>query len=1035
MKMSKVCLFGFVVLCALGSQARADVLAYETFQFEWYEVGQPVAESTAAIYGFAGAWQLQGGDKNNDRVVADSLEVAGLPPSENALTSGSLKLTPGSRVGRFLDTSSDGPFAGHLAADGAVGAPGTSIFLSFVMKPDSTGYFWAFEIKKGGLGDEQAVLYIGNDIGNPAGRLQVCAFRNRSQDASNIGRQMQWAGDVSVEPELYVLRVDFQGGNADDVYLWRNPSLGKEPAVTEAASLTDAGDLSFDAITLAAFVGPVCAFDEICIGETFWDVVSPYRSEAASVPCPAHGATEVPRDNVVLRWEAGKFGTSHDVYLGTTMEDVKGATSASPEFKGNQAELAYALDRLELGTTYYWRIDEVNDLNPDSPWKGDVWSFTIEPIGYVLPADLLVATASSAKNEDEGPEKVIDGSGLSAEDLHSVTVTDMWRTRSGDAEPWIEFAFVKPFSLHQLLIWNHNLAVEPDIGFGIREAMVQYSMDGINWTLLDTVEFAQATGRADYQANTAVPFEGAVAQYVRVLPISNWGGGIIPQCGLSEVRFLYVPLRTRAPEPISGATDVAPQVTLKWWAGRQSVTHEVYLSDNEAAVVDGTSLVAQVSEPSYQSEPLHLGKTYYWRVDEVNETAVTPAWQGDIWSFTVRDVLVVEDFESYTDNIDAEETIYQAWIDGYEDDDNGSFVGYGESPFAEQSIVRGGRQSMPISYKNVGGVTYSEAKRTLDTNQDWTQSGIQGLVLYFHGDSENTGGQLYVKINDIKVPYDGNAQNLTHGTWNKWYIELPKLDSAKLAKVNSLSIGIDGNGEGVLYVDDIILTAEARHLITPVEPEDTGLVAHWKMDEDAGATTLVDSAGGDNNATVVTGTTGVPGKFGNAIQLRWVSNPVTAPDTGLPAGTSPCTISVWFQQTAEYIGQNGVFVSYGTQADGQYRAMTKNNASAYRAFHWAADMTPGTAASPAGPDVWHHVAFTFDKTANMQAVYLDGILIGTDAIADEVDVVLNGRVIIGDMDLGEEIFNGFLDDLRIYNRVLSAQEIAWLGGRIMPFDQ
>ena len=34
---------------------------------------------------------------------------------------------------------------------------------------------------------------------------------------------------------------------------------------------------------------------------------------------------------------------------------------------------------LTAGTTYYWRIDEVNDLHPDSPWKGDVWSFWLAP--------------------------------------------------------------------------------------------------------------------------------------------------------------------------------------------------------------------------------------------------------------------------------------------------------------------------------------------------------------------------------------------------------------------------------------------------------------------------------------------------------------------------------------------------------------------------------------------------------------------------------------------------------------------------------
>jgi hypothetical protein len=211
------------------------------------------------------------------------------------------------------------------------------------------------------------------------------------------------------------------------------------------------------------------------------------------------------------------------------------------------------------------------------------------------------------------------------------------------------------------------------------------------------------------------------------------------------------------------------------------------------------------------------------------------------------------------------------------------------------------------------------------------------------------------------------------------------------------------------------------------------------MDEGPGATTLADSAGGDNDATVHSGTTGVPGKFGNAIEVGG-EDPVTAPDTGLPAGVAPCTMSVWFKQTSDFINRNGVLVSYGTTGaesgvNGQYRALAKNNASAYRVFHWDADMRPGVAKTPAAPDVWHHLAFTFDKAADTQAVYLDGVLIGTDTIPDNLDVALNGKVIIGDFDVYTQIFNGLLDEVRIYDRVLSPDEIAWLGGRTIPFDE
>ncbi|MHC4627166.1 MAG: hypothetical protein ACYTDV_09320, partial [Planctomycetota bacterium] len=45
-------------------------------------------------------------------------------------------------------------------------------------------------------------------------------------------------------------------------------------------------------------------------------------------------------------------------------------------YQGRQAETSFAPTKLAWDTTYYWRIDEANDLNPDSPWKGSVWSFT-----------------------------------------------------------------------------------------------------------------------------------------------------------------------------------------------------------------------------------------------------------------------------------------------------------------------------------------------------------------------------------------------------------------------------------------------------------------------------------------------------------------------------------------------------------------------------------------------------------------------------------------------------------------------------------
>jgi hypothetical protein len=81
---------------------------------------------------------------------------------------------------------------------------------------------------------------------------------------------------------------------------------------------------------------------------------------------------------VILEWVAGAVAESHDVYFGTDADTVANATKASPEYKGSKAlgDESYDPGNLMLNTAYFWRIDEVNDTNPDSPWEGNVWSFT-----------------------------------------------------------------------------------------------------------------------------------------------------------------------------------------------------------------------------------------------------------------------------------------------------------------------------------------------------------------------------------------------------------------------------------------------------------------------------------------------------------------------------------------------------------------------------------------------------------------------------------------------------------------------------------
>ncbi len=452
----------------------------------------------------------------------------------------------------------------------------------------------------------------------------------------------------------------------------------------------------------------------------------------AENPNPADGATDVIRDTL-LNWTPGEFARTHDVYLGTVFDDVNEASRANPMgVFVSQSQDANTYDPpglLDIGRTYYWRVDEVNGAPDFAIYKGDTWTFTTEPLGY--PIQGVIASTNAAFTEGSGPENTVNGSGLDENDQHSVAAGDMWLATPAPGESvWIQYEFDRVYKLHELWVWNYNIQFEPVLGFGFKQVAVEYSADGSDWTSFGEVEFARAPATAAYAHNTAVDLAGIAARFVRLTPVSGWG--MMGQYGLSEVRFFYVPVQARQPQPADGATDVNPNVALRWRAGREAASHDLYFGTDEAAVADGTALIGTVGQATYDGGALSFGTTYYWRVNEVNEAATPAVWAGPLWSFSTQEYVVIDDFERYTDDLDAGEGIFQTWIDGWENG-TGSFVGHSDAPFAERTIVHGGKQSMPLAYDNQASPWYSETSRTFETAQDWTVNGADTLVLYVRG--------------------------------------------------------------------------------------------------------------------------------------------------------------------------------------------------------------------------------------------------------------------------------------------------------------
>ena len=762
--------------------------------------------------------------------------------------------------------------------------------------------------------------------------------------------------------------------------------------------------------------------------------------ELASDPSPANEATDVPRD-VVLSWTPGEFAAptnGHKVYLGESFDDVNDATDATDGVA--QSANSYAPpQRLDFGTTYYWRVDEVN-APPTShiEFKGEVWSFTTEPVAYLIAGGNITATASSTSQADIGPENTINGSGLDANDLHSMEPTDMWLSGDEPNGAWIEYELDKVYKLHEMWVWNSNQVMEPMIGLGFKDVSIEYSVNGTDYTTLGTVhEFAQGTGAADYEHNTTVDFGSAAAKYIRLTANSNWGD-VLDQHGLSEVRFFSIPVFAREPSPDSGTTNVDVDVTLGFKAGREAVTHDVYLSSDEQAVADSNAPVATVNEASYGPLSLDLGKTYYWRIDEVNEAETTTTWQGDICNFTTQEYFVVDGFEDYNDYPPNE--IWYTWLDGYGDPTNGATAGYPDPDFlagenyVETTIVHGGDQSMPLYYDN-STADYSEATvnvANLQVGQDWTKHGIKALTLRFFGDPNNAVEQMYVKVNDSKFTYDSDAENLKRIGWQIWYIDLADF-GLDLSNVTELSIGFERSGavggQGVVYFDGIRLYSYDRQLITPTEPGPAGLVAYYEFEG-----TTNDSSGNGRHGIAMGEPTFVAGNIGQAINLRGLNDYVEITGYKGILGPNAVTVTAWINTTSTV---TGTIVGWGPNVDGQRFGFRVNNGR-IRMEVSGGNLQADSNVNDGG---WHHVAVTVQENATISypdvILWLDGLddtRPSTDP--DAFNLTADQDVRIGSRPVSNDrFFMGQIDDVRIYDRALSQEEMAWLAGRTMPFDK
>ena len=543
----------------------------------------------------------------------------------------------------------------------------------------------------------------------------------------------------------------------------------------------------------------------------------------AFAPNPANGALH--SDTwATLSFSPGETATSHDVYMGDNFADVNDGTAET--FRGNYTTTFFVVgfpgypypDGLVPGTTYYWRVDEVNDLDPNSPWKGSVWSFTIphrtaynptpsEGAKFIDPnANLSWMAGLGSKSHtvyfgdnfddvnnavaglpqanttyDPGPLELnktyywrVDefdiftthkgnvwtfttaraGGGVKGDYYIGTDLRDIVLTRM---DPQINFSWGEGSPDPLVNVDNFSARWTGEVEAAYTETYTFYTIsdDGVRlWVdgrqlIDDWNDHGDTENRGNIDLVSGNTYSLVLEYYENVGGASaqlRWSSpstpkALIPQAALS------LPVKAASPNPSNGAVDVKQTPLLKWNAGDDAASHQVYFGTDEEAIRNantgstGYKGARELGSESYDPGKLEWDTTYYWRVDEVNNINPDSPWAGSIWSFTTAKFLIVDDFEDYDAG---ENQIWYAWKDGlgygapgtepyFPGNGTGSAVGWDNTPsYTEETIVHGGKQSMPIYYNN-NILKYSEAELTTTYPRDWTEKDVNTLTVWFRG--------------------------------------------------------------------------------------------------------------------------------------------------------------------------------------------------------------------------------------------------------------------------------------------------------------
>ncbi len=484
---------------------------------------------------------------------------------------------------------------------------------------------------------------------------------------------------------------------------------------------------------------------------------------------PKSGDVNVPQD-ITLMWSAGEKAATHDVYFGNDEAAVAAATTADAAYKGSQAldKNSFAPGALEWNKTYYWRVDEVNASNSESPWKGPVWKFTT--------ADFLVVDNFESYT-DSSPNRVfqtwIDGWGFSADEFFatdnpgnktgSTVGHDIW-TAGTTYTTIMETAIFNPGSGGQSVPFDFNNIVQP-----------YYSETDRTWA-------SPQNWKVNGVNTLVLYFRGYPVKFLETATgISMSGAGTDIVSGTDEFRFAY--------KKLTGDGSISIKVdsvdALEDWT-KAGVMIREHLDPLAMQVHMISAARQKLVEWQYRALSLDTVTTQF--NTPANSTPL-PVW--------VRITRVGNVFtgEYSTDG--------KTWAKITQTAGTDSTITLASMP----STVYIGMVVCSHVARTSTVAQFSEVKTTGNVTGAWQTADIGAVH------PGNDADQLYIALEDsskkLAIVKHPNPQAVLSSTWTAWEIPLSEFTGVNTGAVKKMYIGVGDrtapkpDGHGSLFFDDL----------------------------------------------------------------------------------------------------------------------------------------------------------------------------------------------------------------------------------------